>query len=326
MSTPHHPAVEAFLESLRAANKASTAWSYGIYLRKFENWLTERRVDVLLATTDILIRYQVWLADTYRQDNGEPLAKTTQCTAVVTVKTLYRWLTKRGIVLVDPAAPLIPPKPPESLTVRKDHLTLQEATALIQALGAQIEEAKPGSDAWALGSRNLAMVSIALATGRRCSGLVHLRMEHIDLERNEVRIEWEKGKAGRVLPVAAWAMGTVRHYLERARPVLLGERTSEWLFVSQRADRICARGFVFVLDAAMAETIRRNPDLTDLPAKRISTHSLRVSFASMMFENGCNIRSLNEMMLHENLTTTARYTPIPIEDLRRVLLTAHPRA
>ena len=75
----------------------------------------------------------------------------------------------------------------------------------------------------------------------------------------------------------------------------------------------------------MARTIAANSDLTDLPRKTITWHSLRVSFATLLFSNGCPIRSVNELMLHRCLSTTARYTPIPIEDMQVVWRTAHPR-
>ena len=120
-------------------------------------------------------------------------------------------------------------------------------------------------------------------------------------------------------------MATVRRYITEARSVTLKGANSPWLFVSQGADVLCTRGVAFVLADAVAETIRRNPDLVDLPSKRISTHSLRVSFATLLFHGGANIRSINELMLHSSLTTTGRYTPIPLADLRRVLIAAHPR-
>jgi site-specific recombinase XerD len=210
--------------------------------------------------------------------------------------------------------------------VHKDHLTLQEATALIQTQAALAAERR-GPIRQAIEIRNLAILAIALATGRRVQGLVNLRMDQVDLERNELRVEHEKGHTGRVLPVADWAMATVRRYLTEARPVLVEGADVPWLFISQTGpDPLCTRAVSFLLAIAVQATIERNPDLTDLPHKRISTHSLRVSFATLLFQGGCNIRSINELMLHQTLSTTARYTPIPIADLRRVLLTTHPRA
>ncbi len=327
-TSDRHPAIVGFLDSLRAAGKDSTAHTYGDYLKLFEGWLETAGVDLLRAATDQLADYQLWLSTAYSDRLGAVRARSTQGTAVITVKTLYAWLRKRGHLVHDPATPLVPPSGPKSLTVHKDHLTLQEATALIQTQAAMIDdhpvESRPRDRAREV--RNLALLSIALATGRRAHGLVGFRLDQIDLERNEIRVEREKGRMGRVLPVAEWAMATVRRYLAEARTVTLGERVSPWLFVSTTADVLCTRAVNGILDQAVRETITRNPDLVELPDKRISSHSLRVSFAVLIFQGGCNIRSINELMLHESLSTTARYTPIPMADLRRILLAAHPRA
>jgi site-specific recombinase XerD len=319
-----HPAITAFVDSLRAANKASTATSYAGFLRMLEDWCAASGCDLLTITADDLRRFQVYLADEYQTAAGNALALTTQATAITVIRSFYRHLTRSGVLVLDPAASLVSPSPPMSPIVHKDYLDQQEATALVETMAAEVEAAS--KDARALALRNLALVSLALATGRRCKGLVSLDVSDLDPDRDEVRVGWEKGKSGRVLPVAAWSMAVVRRYVSEARPVILGDRPSAALFVSQRADRLCTRAVTVVLDAAVTDTIAANPDLVDLPGKCISTHSLRVSFAAMMFANGCNIRILNELMLHSSLTTTARYTPIPIEDLRRVLLTTHPRA
>ena len=126
--------------------------------------------------------------------------------------------------------------------------------------------------------------------------------------------------------MARWCVVVLCRYLDGARALVAGERPSPFLFPSRRSGHLGIRGFAEVLDGVVPETIRRNGDLTDLPRKRISTHSLRVSFAALLFANGINIRSLNELMLHANLSTTAQYTPIAVNDLRRVFLTAHSRA
>ncbi len=323
-----HPAVAAFLDAMRANGKDSTARTYGTYLLPFERWMANAQLDLMHATTDQLAGYQLWLSTNRPARLGAVRARTTQGTAVITVKSLYAWLRKRGFLIHDPAKALVPPSPPKTLTVRKDHLTLQEATALIQTQAALIDlnpaDTRPRYRA--LEVRNLAMLSLALATGRRVHGLVALHLDQIDVERNEVRVDREKGRMGRVLPVAEWAMATVRRYLAEARPITLDGASSPWLFVGMNAGGLCTRAVAFVLDNAVRETITRNPDLTDLPTKRISTHSLRVSFATLLFAGGANIRSINELLLHRTLSTTAKYTPIPISDLRRVLLSAHPRA
>jgi integrase/recombinase XerD len=322
----HHPAVQSYLDHLTAGGKASTAGSYGYYLGWYEAWLAAQRVDLLDATTSTVGAYQQHIANTYRKRDGTALALSTQCTVLVVVRTLYAWLHRRSLVLFDPAASIVPVSPPKTLTVAKDHLTLDEAVALVGTLSDVVAEARPQTATWALAVRNLSAISLALATGRRSGGLIGLRVNDIDVARAEVRVAWEKGRTGRVLPVAAWAMALVAHYIDKARPLILNGRESDALFPSIHSTAMKHSAFVYILEEAIAETLKRNPDLTGLTEKRISTHSLRVTFATVMFSNGCGIRSLNELMLHADLNTTAQYTPIPLEDLRRALLAHHPRA
>lgn len=328
MSGPRHPFLIAYLDSLRAAGKGSTATTYAGYLARCEDWLDESGIDASQVTTAQLRQYQRWLFETCRRRDGQPLATTTLATCIIVVKSAYAWLFRQGRLLVNPAAVLVLPKRRTTLVVAKEHLSQQEAHALIETAAALVAESPVGASTWARHSRNLALIALSLSTGRRCLGLVSLRLEDINLERSELRVAIEKGRMGRVLPVADWAVEAVRRYLDGPRQFLLGGdgQASPWLFVSQSDDRLCARGFAFALDVLVAETARRNPDLFDLPGKRISTHSLRVTFAKLMHDHGCSIRSLNELMLHRSLSTTAAYTPLSVEDLRTALLSVHPRA
>jgi integrase/recombinase XerD len=165
-----------------------------------------------------------------------------------------------------------------------------------------------------------------MASGRRRAGLRDLRLADVDLERAELRVEREKGVAGRVLPIARWAASITATYIRDARPILARGRDLPWLFPGERVERMGhneAREIVAELHTA---TCAANPDLANLPGKRITTHSLRVTCARLLFANGCPIRSVNAILLHQKLSTTAAYTPIPVAELRRVLLGAHPRA
>jgi len=328
MSGPahHHPHVLAYLEALRSAGKGSTALTYEVHLRRLSGWLATQGIAADRVTTADLSRFQIWLTTGYRSPRGTALSATTQATVITVIRSAYAWMHRRGLIIHDPASGITVPTVQKALTVAKDHLNQQEAIALTETLAALVTEAKPGTTAHAVAQRNLAIITMALASGRRCQGLIEMRLTQIDLILNEVRIEHEKGKTGRVLPIAQWATEALRRYLDVGRPHLLRGVTSDRVFVSQRRGRICHKAVEYVLDEAVVETIRRNPDLVELPAKRITSHSLRVSFAMLLFQGGCNIRSLNELMLHSSLTTTAAYTPLALQDVRRALLVAHPRA
>jgi integrase/recombinase XerD len=327
MTAPRFPACVAFLDSLRAAGRDSTATAYGEYLGRCETWMRSAGLDPEYIMVDDLRRYLLWISESCRRLDGKPLAKSTQATAIVVVKTFFAWLHRQeGGRLMNPAAGLLVPRPERTLTVAKDRLSQQEAQALMETAAYLAATPAPGSAAWAVGARNLALVALALATGRRCLGLVSLRLADLDHERDELRVALEKGRMGRVLPVAAWAVEAIDRYLAGPRQRLLAGKTSPWLFVSQRAEQLTTRGYAFALEILVTETVARNPDLTELPDKRISTHSLRVTFAKLMHDHGCSIRSLNELMLHSSLETTAAYTPVSVDDLRRALLSIHPRA
>ncbi len=214
-----------------------------------------------------------------------------------------------------------------SRVVKKEYLDLQEATALVQCQAAKVAAAKVGTRRHAKALSFLAAICMTLATGRRISGIAEMRVEQIDPDHLEVRIDREKGHIGRVLPVAAWAMEVMRWYIATARPVLTKGQSTPWLFVdTSGANPIGVQVLATGLKALVANTIAANPDLEELREKSITWHSLRVSFATLLFQNGCDIRSVNELLLHRSLSTTAKYTPIPVEDMRSIFRTAHPRA
>lgn len=325
-TTPgQHPAMLAFLEHLKLRQRFHSARTIGPVLAQFHGWAMRAGFDPLLATADQLADYQTWLVTIYRSPAGKPLAKQTCSTRLAVLRGWYRWCCQTGLACIDPSRH-IGVRVPQSRVVIREHLTLQEATAMVQAQAGVVTQKRLGTVRHAEALRNLAALCMTLATGRRISGIMAMRTANLDTARREVRVEQEKGRTGRVLPVAGWAVAVVEQYLREARPLLARGQDTPWLFLNQPGTGPVGRDcLALFLDGVIARTIRENPDLTDLPRKRITWHSLRVSFATMLFSNGCDIRSVNELMLHRNLSTTARYTPIPVEDLRQVFRVAHPR-
>jgi len=213
-----------------------------------------------------------------------------------------------------------------SRVVLHQHLSLQEAIAVVQTQAQAVSGTPPATIAWARRLRLLAAVCLGLATGRRISGLIGMQVADLDLDHAELRVPREKGRVGRVLPVAAWAITVVQTSLREARPLLLSTTDVPWLLVGSGDHGRLTRGALGdALEQLITQTATSNPDLADLSGKTITWHSLRVSFATLLFSNGCPIRSVNELMLHRSLSTTARYTPIPIEDMQQIWRTAHPR-
>ncbi len=319
-----HPSMTDYLDYLRTAGRAETARGYGNALSHYQRWLTATGLDPLTITTEGIRQYQRYLAEVYVSPRGRPLGRNTQGTRLATVKAYHAWLARRGLTLTDVSRTVQLPTIAKG-PVRKDHLTLQESTALLQTLSAEAAAFPEGCARWADTVRTLAFFALALATGRRRAGLRDLQLGHVDFTRNEIRVEREKGRPGRVLPVAPWAMVCLRTYIERARPVLLWQADNPWLFVGDRSPQLGRNTIGEMLTRAHTATVAANPDLTELAAKRLTPHSLRVSFAHLLFQGGANLRTINELMLHESLGTTARYTPLGLDDLQRICTTAHPR-
>jgi len=319
------PAMTAYLEHLVLRNRVLTARSIGQALEQFQAWAVGAGVDPLLATATQLAAFQSWLVTVYRSPSGKPLAKTTCSTRLAQVQAWYRWAHGRGLICIDPSR-TIGVHVPRSRVVVREYLTLQEATALVQTQAGVVAAAKAGTHTHAEAIRNLAAICLSLTTGRRIGGMTTLHVAHLDCARRELRIEREKGITGRVVPVAGWAIDVAALYLSEARPLLTRGHDAPWLFLSAGGDGpITREALRWMLEQLMIRTVAENPDLVELPTKRITWHSLRVSFATLLFSNGCDIRSVNELLLHRQLSTTARYTPIPIEDLRQVFRVAHPR-
>jgi site-specific recombinase XerD len=242
------------------------------------------------------------------------------------VKGFYGWLYRRGVLLADPSVALTLPKVRRT-TVACDYLSQQEVAAMLQTQAQTVVGRQEGSQGWAIEHRNLALLCLAIATGRRRASLVSLKVKDVDFERNEVRVAYEKGKPGRVLPCADWAAQVVLQYVQQARPLLLGKRNDEgFLFVALARAHVCDWYPGRLLKRLQQRTALHNPDLTGLADKSLSAHSLRTTFATLLFFNGANIRTVNELLLHTSLSTTAKYTPLGVDDLRRTFRLAHPRA
>ena len=312
------------LTFLRSQQRFGTARSVERVLTVYESFLVSRQKTPVDATTDDLHAYQQFLATPAACNVVGCLAITTQSTHLSVVRSFHRWLVRRGHAITNPSSSLVIPKLPKR-TVAKEDLSQQEAQALLETAGAEVDSSERGSKDWAIALRDLALVGLGIASGLRRSGLCDMLLTDIDAERNEIRVEEQKGRAGRVLPVAEWSMKFMVAYRDQARSRLLGERTSDFLFVGTHAPKIGHETFANLLPRLQQATVTANPDLSALAEKSITPHSLRVTCARLLFANGCPIRSVNEILLHHKLSTTALYTPVTVEALRQELVSKHPR-
>jgi len=321
---PLHATMEEYLRHESGKRPPKSLYKHRHDLTCFWRWLQGRQAEAAGMSADELREYQRWLADVHRTPKGGLLSPASQVKRLGAVKTFYRFLERRGMLMIDPAKDLKLPKVVKH-TTQRDYLSLQEVTALLQTQAKRVQDTPKEMLRWAIELRNLAFFCLAVATGRRHGGLRSLKVTDLDFERDELRVAKEKGQTGRVLPVARWAMVAAKEYVEQARPRFLSAVHSGFLFVSKKNGTVSHQA-EDSLRILKEQTVAENPDLTELAGKTLTMHGLRVTFAKLLFQGGCNLRSVNEMMLHNRLSTTAYYTPLKLEELRQTCRLAHPRA
>jgi len=219
------------------------------------------------------------------------------------VKSFYRYVAAEGILPRDPSSRLDTPKLPQKLP---RVLSVKEVDLL---LGQPILGEPPGL-------RDKAMLELLYATGIRVSELVSLDLERLSLQHRCIRC-LGKGSKERMVPLGDVAAHYLTEYLKRGRCKLVKPGATTALFVNQRGGRLTRQGFWKI--------IKKYAVKANIGA-RITPHTLRHSFATHLLENGADIRSVQELLGHADISTTQIYTHLTKKRLREVYDRTHPRA
>jgi len=296
-TTPLDEDVARYLDHL-SAEKGLAGNTLAAYRRDLE--LLRRRASSRVSLRDLDADA---LRVVLRRLRGEGRAPRSVARWLVAVRGFYAFLVAEGDLLKSPAIHLDPPRPwrdlPKSLDAR-------DVEALLAA-----PDRKD-----ARGARDAAMLELLYATGMRVSELVGLRLRDMHLDAGYVRCIG-KGSKERVIPVGGEAQAAILDYLAVGRPQLLGQRRSDALFVNRRGAPLTRQGFWKIVKGYRARAGIRAP---------ISPHTLRHSFATHLLENGADLRSVQAMLGHADVSTTQIYTHVNRERLRRLLDAFHPRA
>ena len=224
---------------------------------------------------------------------------------IVSLKQFFRFLLTEKVITGDPMRNTVSPKPAKTLP---HTLSLSEVETLLR-------EPEKGKSEKAL--RDRAMLEVLYATGVRVSELVSLELNRVNLDHGYV-ITLGKGSKERIVPIGDAAIRKTRDYLSDARPKLLRGRSSEYLFVTSRtASKMSRQRFWRIIkDYALAAGIHSH----------ITPHVLRHSFATHLLERGADLRSIQAMLGHSDISTTQIYTYVEKERLKRIHEKSHPRA
>ncbi len=252
----------------------------------------------LLATdTATIRRFLSFLA-------GQEYSKATVARKLATLRSFYKFCVKRGHKDANPVAPIRTPKQEKRLP---KFLEADQVKQLIEA----------PNDSTLLGSRDRAMLETLYSTGIRVSELVGLNVEDIDFL-GEAVIVRGKGRKERVTPIGPTALSAIRRYLElRQRDGRSGSFDPHALFVNKHGQRLSTRSVRRKLDKYLMQ-VGLDPD--------ISPHTLRHTFATHMLNAGADLRSVQELLGHQSISTTQIYTHLTTSRLKEVYEEAHPRA
>ncbi|HBT47384.1 MAG TPA: site-specific tyrosine recombinase XerD [Peptococcaceae bacterium] len=275
----------------------NTLASYHSDLEQYLNYLAEARVTSLEeAGRGLIVAYLVRL-----QQQGRSPA--TICRHLAALRSFYQFLVREGVLATDPTATMESPRQARKLP---RVLTVQEVEMLLN----QPRTKTPA------GLRDKAMLELLYASGLRVSELVSLNVDQVDLQEGYVRCTG-KGSRERVVPIGPVACFYLKAYLEQGRGRLLKGRKETALFVNQQGKRLSRQGCWKIIKAyARAAGLPLN----------ITPHTLRHSFATHLLENGADLRSVQELLGHADISTTQIYTHLTQKKIREIYNHTHPRA
>jgi len=291
--------ISSFLTHVRVEKglSSNTVAAYRRDLAKFNEFAQKRKLSLETATRDDLVDF---LAGLYRQK----LESKTVARHLVTLRNFFRFAQIQELIAEDPSVNLESPKIRRSLP---GYLRLEEVERLL----VQPDAKTP------LGLRDRAMLEVLYSAGLRVSELVGLRVTDLDTKVGCVRCIG-KGDKERIVPVGKKALGMVEKYLRDSRPKLLGKAAgSPTLFVNRRGGVLSRVGVWKILSSYGRRAGLR---------VALTPHMLRHSFATHLLERGADLRSVQLMLGHADISTTQIYTHVVEERLKQIYKAHHPRA
>jgi len=291
-------AINSFLTHVRVEKglSANTVVAYRRDILKFDAFARKRKLSLESVSRDDLIDF---LASLYRLK----LESRTVARHLVTLRNFFRFAQIQELITEDPSLNLESPKIRRSLP---GYLRLEEVERLV----AQPDEKTT------LGLRDRAMLDVLYSTGLRVSELIGLRVMDLDASAGCIRCIG-KGDKERIVPIGKKALALVDRYLRDSRPKLLGKNDCASLFINRRGGPLSRVGVWKILSAYGRQAGLRIA---------LTPHMLRHSFATHLLERGADLRSVQLMLGHSDISTTQIYTHVVEERLKQIYKAHHPRA
>lgn len=296
------PSINALIEQylnyllIEKGLSATTLESYSSDIIRFQEYLQKQGIERISETdTPLILKHLMAL-------RKAGLGPRSRARHLVSIRGFYRFAVQEKMLKHDPARLVDLPKISQRLP---DTFSVEEISQLLRTP----DTSKP------LGMRDTAMLELLYAAGLRVSELVNLKLQDVNLEAGFVRV-LGKGSKERVVPIGLLAISKIELYLENSRNALLKNQVSPYLFVARAGKPISRQGFWKLLQRYATQAHLK---------KKISPHSLRHSFATHLLERGADLRSVQVMLGHVDISTTQIYTHVTRKHLKDLHERFHPR-
>jgi integrase/recombinase XerD len=289
----------SYLELERGLSR-NTLNAYRTDLLQYGEFLAAREADALKVRPSDVAEF---LADLATGNGRPPCAAATIHRKAACLRSFYKHLRRDELIAEDPTAVLTAPRRAKKLPQVLNY-------AEVQKLLAAPRGDEPTS------RRDRALLEVMYACGLRASETIGLELSDIDLRQGFLRARG-KGSKERLVPLGRKAIAAISGYLRDGRPKLVGERHEARLFVNFRGGPLSRQG--------LYKIVQRHARAAGLGG-RLSPHTLRHSFATHLLAGGCDLRAVQEMLGHADISTTQMYTHLSGEQLKEVYFRAHPRA
>ena len=289
--------INNFLEFIKEDKKLSenTLQSYKRDLVQFENYTNSNRLNFLKITEENMKEYFSHL-----QENGKKTSTISR--NVASIRSFYQYLVRNKKIKKDPTdriqSPKVEKKAPSVLSSQEVALLLEQP-----------------KDVDLKGTRDKAMLEFAYATGMRVTEIISLDIDNVNLK--EGVVVCKTGSKQRNIPLGSLSLKALAEYIENSRPILIKDENIKALFVNTNGKRLTRQGFWKIV-----KYYKEQAHIT----KDITPHVLRHSFATHLLQNGADLKSIQTMLGHSDISSTQVYMQFQDESIRNIYKHAHPRA
>lgn len=290
--------IDDFVEYLRVQRNYSdnTETNYLIDLEEYKEYLHTHRIDYLNITYHQISQYTKYLKE------EKKLKPSSINRHLSSLRSFYNFLIKEEHIKVNPFKLVTGPKKTLRLP---NYMKYSEFETMINS----IEEDD-------LGIRNKALLELLLATGARIGELINIKVKDIDFSNREIKV-LGKGNKERICYFNEHAKNSLKAYLNTSRNNLLKHKTNEFLFINHIGTKLTDRGVRTIIDSIIQKSSLNT---------KVTPHTFRHTFATMLLNEGCDLKSVQELLGHVNLSTTSIYTHVTNDRIKDIYLHTHPRS